>query len=92
MKNVRGTLIGSASIVVTFVVFIIPFLFIVGFMTVYFLGSKGFCTYGCPYGGVFGIADPHVADLLGAKADPVERVGGSHPALVELVVDDVAGD
>lgn len=35
----------------------IPFLFIVGFMTVYFLGSKGFCTYGCPYGGVFGIAD-----------------------------------
>ncbi len=35
----------------------IPFLFICGFMTVYFLGSKGFCTYGCPYGGVFVIAD-----------------------------------
>jgi ferredoxin len=35
----------------------IPFLFICGFMTVYFLGSKGFCTYGCPYGGFFGIAD-----------------------------------
>src|SRR5258705_236664 len=31
----------------------IPFLFICGFMTVYFLGSKGFCTYACPYGGVF---------------------------------------
>lgn len=29
MKNTRGTLIGSASIAVTFVVFIIPFLFIV---------------------------------------------------------------
>ena len=29
MKNVRGTLIGSASIVVTFVVFIIPFLFVI---------------------------------------------------------------
>jgi raffinose/stachyose/melibiose transport system permease protein len=29
MKNLRGTLIGSASIVVTFVLFIIPFLFIV---------------------------------------------------------------
>ena len=26
-------------------------------MTVYFLGSKGFCTYACPYGGFFGIAD-----------------------------------
>lgn len=35
----------------------IPFLFIVGFVTVYFLGSKGFCTYGCPYGGFFAIAD-----------------------------------
>ncbi len=35
----------------------IPFLFICGFMTVYFLGQKGFCTYGCPYGGFFGIAD-----------------------------------
>ncbi len=35
----------------------IPFLFIVGFVTVYFLGSKGFCTYGCPYGGFFAVAD-----------------------------------
>ena len=35
----------------------IPFLFICGFMTVYFLGSKGFCTYACPYGGFFSIAD-----------------------------------
>jgi tetratricopeptide (TPR) repeat protein/ferredoxin len=35
----------------------IPFLFIVGFVTVYFLGSKGFCTYGCPYGGFFSVAD-----------------------------------
>ena len=35
----------------------IPFLFVCGFVTVYFLGSKGFCTYGCPYGGFFGIAD-----------------------------------
>lgn len=32
-------------------------LFVCGFMTVYFLGSKGFCTYGCPYGGFFGLAD-----------------------------------
>ena len=35
----------------------VPFLFVCGFMTVYFLGSKGFCTYGCPYGGFFGLAD-----------------------------------
>lgn len=35
----------------------IPFLFICGFVVVYFLGSKGFCTYGCPYGGFFGVAD-----------------------------------
>ena len=26
-------------------------------MTVYFLGAKGFCTYACPYGGFFGVAD-----------------------------------
>ena len=35
----------------------VPFLFICGFMTVYFLGSKGFCTNACPYGGFFVIAD-----------------------------------
>lgn len=35
----------------------IPFLFICGFVTVYFLGQKGFCTYGCPYGGFFAVAD-----------------------------------
>jgi polyferredoxin/tetratricopeptide (TPR) repeat protein len=35
----------------------VPFLFVCGFMTVYFLGSKGFCTYACPYGGFFALAD-----------------------------------
>lgn len=35
----------------------IPFLFICGFVTVYFLGMKGFCTYACPYGGIFVVAD-----------------------------------
>ena len=35
----------------------IPFLFICGFMTVWFLGSKGFCTYACPYGGFFVLTD-----------------------------------
>ncbi len=31
----------------------IPFLLVCGFATVYFLGAKGYCTYGCPYGGFF---------------------------------------
>jgi len=31
----------------------IPFLLICGVVTVYFLGAKGFCTYACPYGGMF---------------------------------------
>lgn len=35
----------------------VPFLFVCGFLTVYFLGSKGFCTYACPYGGFFSVAD-----------------------------------
>jgi polyferredoxin/Flp pilus assembly protein TadD len=35
----------------------VPFLFVCGFMTVYFLGQKGFCTYACPYGGFFAVAD-----------------------------------
>jgi len=29
----------------------------VGFAAVWLLGSKGFCTYGCPYGAIFGVAD-----------------------------------
>ncbi len=28
-----------------------------GFLLVWWLGAKGFCTYGCPYGALFGIAD-----------------------------------
>jgi polyferredoxin len=28
-----------------------------GFAAVYFLGAKGFCTYGCPYGAFFGGLD-----------------------------------
>jgi tetratricopeptide (TPR) repeat protein len=28
-----------------------------GFAIVYVLGSKAFCSYGCPYGAIFGIAD-----------------------------------
>jgi len=28
-----------------------------GFVIVYFLGAKGFCTYACPYGAIFGAVD-----------------------------------
>jgi hypothetical protein len=33
------------------------FLFLCGFVTVYVLGAKGFCTYACPYGGFFAPID-----------------------------------
>lgn len=35
----------------------IPFLFVCGFVAVYLLGQKGYCTYGCPYGGFFAPLD-----------------------------------
>jgi ferredoxin len=28
-----------------------------GFLIIYLMGAKGFCTYGCPYGAVFGLVD-----------------------------------
>lgn len=31
--------------------------FVAGFAAVYFLGAKGFCTYACPYGAVFGVVE-----------------------------------
>jgi len=30
---------------------------VAGFATIYFLGAKGFCTYACPYGAFFNVAD-----------------------------------
>jgi polyferredoxin len=35
----------------------IPFLLLCGFGLVYLLGSKAYCTYGCPYGPFFAAAD-----------------------------------
>jgi polyferredoxin/tetratricopeptide (TPR) repeat protein len=35
----------------------IPFMLVCGAVAVYFLGAKAFCTYGCPYGGIFGPVD-----------------------------------
>ncbi len=44
-----ATFPGVAVAVLTFAV--------CGFAVVFVLGSKGYCTYGCPYGAAFGIAD-----------------------------------
>lgn len=33
-------------------------LFVAGPLIVYFLGNKGFCSYACPYGGIFGLVEP----------------------------------
>ena len=38
------------------IVAVLTFL-VCGFACVYFLGAKGFCTYACPYGAFFGVAD-----------------------------------
>ena len=38
-------------------VFAILTLTFAGFSVVYFLGNKGFCTYACPYGGVFAVVE-----------------------------------
>ena len=40
-----------------------------GFAAVYFLGAKGFCTYGCPYGGLFGVLDRFSPASIVVNAD-----------------------
>ncbi len=45
-----------------------------GFAIVYFLGSKGFCNYGCPYGGIFGVVD-QLAPLRIRVTDACEGCG-----------------
>ncbi len=35
----------------------VPFILVCTFGAVYFLGNKGFCSYGCPYGGFFAPMD-----------------------------------
>src|SRR5215204_3793210 len=53
----------------------IPFLFVCGFMTVYFLGSKGFCTYACPYGGFFSLADKISPGKIRVNPDACHQCG-----------------
>jgi polyferredoxin/tetratricopeptide (TPR) repeat protein len=53
----------------------IPFLFVCGFMTVYFLGQKGFCTYACPYGGFFSLADKVAPGRIRVDQDACHSCG-----------------
>lgn len=53
----------------------IPFLLICGFVVVYFLGAKGFCTYGCPYGGFFAPADTISPGRIVVDHDKCEGCG-----------------
>ncbi|MBK8267265.1 MAG: 4Fe-4S binding protein [Planctomycetes bacterium] len=40
-----------------------------GFVIVYFLGSRAFCTYACPYGAVFSLADRIAPGRIMARGD-----------------------
>ncbi len=40
-----------------------------GFVTVYVLGSRSFCTYACPYGVLFGLADRLAPGRIALRAD-----------------------
>ncbi len=53
----------------------IPFLLICGFASVYLLGAKGFCTYGCPYGAFFSVADRIAPMTIVANMDACETCG-----------------
>lgn len=53
----------------------VPFFLVCGFATVYFLGAKGFCTYGCPYGGFFFPADRFALGKIVANLDTCEKCG-----------------
>jgi polyferredoxin len=47
---------------------------VVGFLIVWWLGAKGFCTYGCPYGAFFSVAD-RVAPMRITVNDNCEHCG-----------------
>jgi ferredoxin len=47
---------------------------VVGFLVVWWLGAKGFCTYGCPYGAFFTLAD-RVAPLRVKVSDACDACG-----------------
>jgi tetratricopeptide (TPR) repeat protein/ferredoxin len=62
---------------------------IAGFAIVYFLGAKGFCTYACPYGGFFSIAD-RFAPVRVRVSDACDHTGVCTTVCTSNV--DVAGE
>ena len=63
----------------------VPFLLACGFAAVYFLGAKGFCTYGCPYGGFFAHLD-RVSPGRIVVSDACEECGHCTAACTSNVV------
>ncbi len=53
----------------------IPFFLICGFACVYLLGAKGFCSYGCPYGAFFSVADRIAPMRIIANLDACNTCG-----------------
>lgn len=53
----------------------IPFLLVCGFATVYFLGAKAFCTYACPYGGIFALVEPAAPVRVRVDHDKCKECG-----------------
>ncbi|MSR41197.1 MAG: 4Fe-4S binding protein [Phycisphaerales bacterium] len=56
------------------VIMAVPFLLVCGFLTVYMLGSKGYCTYACPYGGFFAPLD-EIAPMRIRVTDACDQCG-----------------
>lgn len=46
-----------------------------GFASVWLLGSKGFCSYGCPYGAIYGLADRFARGRIRVDPDACESCG-----------------
>ena len=53
----------------------IPFLLVCGFLTIYLLGMKGYCTYACPYGGFFAPAEQLAPVRIRVREDSCEHCG-----------------
>lgn len=53
----------------------IPFLLVCGGATVYFLGARGFCRYGCPYGGVLAPLEQLTPGRITADLARCDRCG-----------------
>ena len=53
----------------------IPFLLVCGFLTIYLLGMKGYCTYACPYGGFFAPAEQVAPIRIRVREDSCQHCG-----------------